>query len=308
MNNLDYHKPVMLNEVLQYMNCKDGETYIDATFGAGGYSRAFLESANCNVIALDRDNSVSKFADELKKEFGQRFTFHNKEFSKISDINQNDIDGIVYDLGVSSMQLDNKDRGFSFDSMAKLDMRMSKESLGITAFDVVNEFSENELAKIFKEYGDEKKAKLIAKKIVKEREKEKIISCKDLADIIRSFYKGYFKIDPATKCFQAIRIFVNNELEEIKISLNHAIKLVKKGGRIVVVSFHSLEDIIVKDFFKKESGDDISYSRYEPIYEDQNLTIHNLKILTKSAVKASDIEISKNPRSRSSRLRAAIKI
>lgn len=308
MNNLDYHIPVLLDEVLQYMDCQDGATYIDATFGAGGYSRALLNSANCKVVAFDRDNTVSRFAERLQKDFGKNFRFINKQFSRISEeFNDNEIDGIVYDLGVSSMQLDDKERGFSFDSDVKLDMRMDKDSLSITAFDVVNDYSEEELSRIFREYGDERKAKLIAKKIIAKRVDKKIETCRQLADIIRSFYKGYHKIDPATKCFQAIRIEVNSELQEIADSLNQAVNLLKSGGRIVVVSFHSLEDGLVKSFFKKESGDDITYSRYEPI-NIKSSEKYNLKILTKSAIKPNESEVFKNPRSRSSRLRAAIKI
>ncbi len=310
MDNLAFHNPVLLKEVLQHMNCCDQQTYIDATFGAGGYSRAMLEAANCNVIAFDRDANVLKFANNLQQKFGERFRFFNNKFSQIDEVlkqNQIDgIDGVVYDLGVSSMQLDDKSRGFSFDSDARLDMRMDQEN-PLSAFEVVNEFDQNQLTQIIKDFGEERKAKLIAAKIIQQRSKQEIVSCKELADIVRSFYKGYHKIDPATKTFQAIRIFVNRELEEIKDSLQQSLSFVHSGGKIVVVSFHSLEDGLVKAFFKKESGDDVSYSRYQPIAID-DCQKKNLKILTKSAVKPSDEEIRNNSRSRSSRLRAAIKL
>ncbi len=311
MNNLDFHKPVLINEVLQYMNCQDDQTYIDATFGAGGYSRALLEAANCRVIAFDRDASTQKFADNLQKKYGKRFIFFNKNFSQIAEtVQQNnisDIDGIVYDFGVSSMQLDDKSRGFSFDSEEKLDMRMDKK-IAISAFEVVNEFSWEDLHRIIKDFGEERKSKLIAKKIVEIREQNQITTCKELADIVRGFYKGYFKTDPATKTFQAIRIYVNNELEEIKFSLQQAIDILRKNGRCVTVSFHSLEDSIVKSFFKKEAGLDVSFSRYEPILQEEYSPQKTLEILTKSAIKPSKNEIYINPRSRSSRLRSAIKL
>ncbi len=307
MNNLDYHIPVLLTEVLQYIDCKDNEIYVDATFGAGGYSKALLESSNCRVIAFDRDSSTKKFANYLKTKFGDRFDYFNNSFSQMIPILKeygiDGVDGIVYDLGVSSMQLDDKSRGFSFDSDAKLDMRMDSK-ISISAFEVVNQFSEDDLCQIIKEFGEERKARLIAKKIIMQREKKEIFSCKELADIVRSFYRGYYKIDPATKTFQAIRIFVNDELGEIKASLANSFDILNKGGRLLVVSFHALEDVIVKKFFKKEAGLDLSFSRYEPV--TQNEAIKNIQILTKSAIKPSHKEIINNPRARSARLRAAL--
>lgn len=303
------HKPVLLKEVLQHLSPRDGEIYVDATFGAGGYTKTILESANCRVYAIDRDKNAKKIADKLKVEFGERFNFLQGNFSEVenllAEVGVNKIDGIVFDLGVSSMQFDEMARGFSFDSDAKLDMRMDQEN-SLSAYEVINEFDESELAKIIREFGDEPKAKLIAKKVVEKRKIAPITSCRQLADIVRSLYAGYFKTDPATRSFQAIRIFVNRELEEITLALNASAKLIKSGGRLIVVSFHSLEDFIVKDFLKKEAGIDKSFSRYEPQIHNEKPV--SFKIVNKSAIKPSDEEIAENYRSRSSKMRVAIKL
>src|SRR3989338_4868403 len=291
------HKPVLLTEILQYLQPKDGEVYVDATFGAGGYTAAILESANCKVYAIDRDENARIIAAKLQKKFPNNFFFLSGKFSQMIDLLEAqgvyEIDGIVFDLGVSSMQFDNKERGFSFDSDARLDMRMSGKVDGISAYEVVNEFSEEELAKIIKEFGEEKKAKLIAKKIVQLRQTKAITSCRELADIVRSLF-GYHKIDSATRTFQAIRIFINQELAEISLALQAALKILKKGARLIVVSFHSLEDSIVKSFFKKEAGIDESFSRYEPKAASEKKV--NFRIINKSAIKPSEVEIKENYR------------
>ncbi|MBM3589820.1 MAG: 16S rRNA (cytosine(1402)-N(4))-methyltransferase RsmH [Alphaproteobacteria bacterium] len=311
MTKHQFHKPVMLNEVIENLAVKDGEIYIDATFGAGGYSSAMLEKAECKLIAFDRDISVKKFAENLHKKFGNRFIFKNQKFSEIAEAikqeNIQEVDAIVFDIGVSSMQLDEKIRGFSFDAQEKLDMRMD-QSQKLSAFEVVNYEDEEELANIIFEYGEEPKARKIAKKIVLDRKIKPINTCVELAHIVRSFYRGYHKTDPATKTFQAIRIFVNRELEELKLALNATLKILKKGGRLVVVSFHSLEDKIVKDFFREQAGLKNSYSRYQPDeIIDKNL-IRNFQIITKSAVSPSQFEIDINPRSRSAKMRVAHKL
>ena len=257
MGNSKFHKSVLLNEIIANLSPKDGEIYLDGTFGAGGYSRAILESVNCYVYGVDRDESVKKFVFELQKDFPKNFTFLSGEFSKsqmlLEEKGIKQVDAMIFDLGVSSMQFDEMERGFSFDSGDKLDMRMDRKN-SLSAFEVVNNFSEAELAKIIKEFGEEPKARAIAKKIVKERKSKEIFSCGDLAKIVRSFYFGYSKTDPATKTFQAFRIFVNQELEELKLALESSKNLLKKGGRLIVVSFHSLEDSIVKNFLKEEAG------------------------------------------------------
>ncbi len=310
MNNLDFHKPVLFKEMLQNLNPKDGEVYLDTTFGAGGYSRGILESANCELYAIDRDESAKKFAAKIEKDFPKKFTFLRGKFSESAELlaekNISELDGMVLDIGVSSMQLDDKSRGFSFDSDSKLDMRMD-QSLPVSAFEVVNELPEAELVQIIKEFGEEPKARSIAKKIVLMRKAAPIVTCSDLAKIARSFYHGYFKTDPATKTFQALRIFVNKELDELKAALASSTTLLKKGGRLVVVSFHSLEDQIVKNFLKKEAGLDKVVSRYQPEIS-QAESVKNFQIITRSAISPSKEEIAANPRSRSSKMRVAVKI
>lgn len=314
MENYDFHKPVLLKEVIQNLQIKDNETYVDCTFGAGGYSYAILKEKNCNLYSFDRDESVKKFADKLKEQFPEKFHFINDKFSNIEESLNNlgieKVDGIVLDLGVSSMQLDEEDRGFSFNSTAKLDMRMDRTK-GISAFEVVNSKSEQELAKIILEFGEERKSRQIAKKIVEKREEKEIFTALELAQIIRDIYGRYNpkKIDPATKTFQAIRIFVNDELGELKTALNSTLKLLKKGGRLLVVSFHSLEDSFVKRFFRDNSGyNERNISRYDPksLNNDEN-KIYNLSLPVNKAIKPSDEELAQNIRARSSRMRIAIK-
>lgn len=309
LDNLNFHKPVLLQEVIKALDVKDGEVYLDCTFGAGGYSRAILQSANCKLFAIDQDEEAQKFADILKAEFPNNFDFSFGKFSQSKEILKEKevekLDGIVLDIGVSSMQLDDKTRGFSFDSSEKLDMRMNRKN-SYSAFELVNQAGEEELFEIIKTFGEEKKAKKIAKKIVEKRQEKEIFSCKELADIVRSFYFGYFKTDPATKTFQALRIFINQELEELKSILNASIDLLKKDGRLVVVSFHSLEDSIVKNFLKEEAGIDKTTSRYMPEISNFKQK-NNFKIITKSAISASKTEINNNPRARSAKMRIAIK-
>lgn len=308
--NAKFHKSVLLDEVLKNLNPSDEQIYLDATFGAGGYTRAILESSNCHVYAIDRDESALKFASEVQKDYPDNFTFLPGKFSDCQDLlsekGVKKLDAMIFDLGVSSMQLDEKDRGFSFDSESRLDMRMD-QSNPFSAFEAVNEMKEADLRKIIKEFGEEPKAKLIAKKIVEQRKLGPITSCKQLADIVRFFYRGYFKTDPATKTFQAFRIFVNKELEEIKTALEASISLLKEGGRLIVVSFHSLEDSIVKKFLKKEAGLDQERSRYVPC-DEQDDSLINFRVLTKSAIKPCDEELQINNRARSSRMRVALRV
>lgn len=310
LNNLDFHKPVMLKEVIENLSLKKGETYLDGTFGAGGYSRAILESATCQLYAIDRDESAERFAEKLSQNFPKNFTFLHGKFSECQELlaekNITELDGMVFDIGVSSMQLDDKERGFSFDSDAKLDMRMDQNSFP-SAYEVVNEASEIELASIIKEFGEEPKARQIAKKIIAKRSEKPITTCRELANIVRSLYYGYSKTDSATRTFQALRIFVNCELDELKAALASSLTLLKKGGRLVVVSFHSLEDGIVKSFLKKEAGLDQTFSRYQPIDEGKK-SPKNFQLLTKSAISPTEEEVAANPRARSARLRVAIRI
>jgi 16S rRNA (cytosine1402-N4)-methyltransferase len=309
VNNYQSHKPVLLKEVLESLNPKDGEVFIDGTFGAGGYTTAILQAANCKVIAFDRDENVKRFTQNLSVEFGDRFQFVLKPFSQMADEVSEKVDGIVLDLGVSSMQLDEEERGFSFSSSARLDMRMDSSS-GISAFEVVNSFEEAELSKIIRNFGEEKKHRFIAKRIVEARKKAEIKTGLELAEIVKKVY-GFQagKIHPATKTFQAIRIFVNDELGELTRAMDAAKKLLKPGGRLVIVSFHSLEDGLVKAFMRQESGyNDRNFSRYEPlsVLVDQKKE-HSFSLPKGSAIKPSEEELRENIRSRSARLRLAIK-
>jgi len=301
--NYKKHFPVMLPEVLQNLKPNDGEVFVDATFGNGGYTEAILKNADCRVIAIDRDPTVLNRVDELKSLYGERFEFRSGCFGNIADLITEKVDGFVFDIGVSSMQLDQAERGFSFAKTAPLDMRMSCD--GISAADIVNKTPEKELADIIYKYGEERKSRQIAAKIVAFRQNKPIETTTELANIIYSVvHHTPNAIDPATRTFQALRIAVNKELEELQNGLNAAIDLLKTKGRIVVVSFHSLEDRIVKNFFKDKSGNNANVSRYLP----QN-TLTNNAILTNvsKAITASQNEIEVNPRSRSAKLRSAIK-
>lgn len=297
------HISVMLDEVLKLLKIRDESIILDGTFGAGGYTKAFLENAKCKVIATDRDISVEKFANEIKGEYKERFEFLNIKFSEIKNfIQENSLDAIVLDLGVSSMQLDNGERGFSFNKEAPLNMTMGKND--ITAYDVVNNFEEENIANIIYMFGEEVKSRIIAKKIVEFRKNKPIKTTLELADIVKScFPNKHYKIHPATKTFQAIRIFVNEELNELKTILNDSIKLLKKGGKLVIVTFHSLEDKIVKDFFKENS--DLALKKINKFKEEQEKTI--FKVLTKKPIIVSENETQTNKRARSAKLRGAEK-
>ncbi|MDR3290303.1 MAG: 16S rRNA (cytosine(1402)-N(4))-methyltransferase RsmH [Rickettsiales bacterium] len=280
------HKSVLLDEVLQVLKPRDNGNYLDCTFGAGGYTRAILQFAKCNVIAIDRDITTKKFANEIKNE---RFTYYNMKFSEIDKLNMK-FDGIVFDIGVSSMQIDDGSRGFSFQKDAPFDMRMGNNEL--SASDIVNLSGEGNLSDIIYKYGDEVKARHIAKKIVANRP---LNTTFELANIVRSFYPKRSKIDPATKTFQAIRIAVNNELDELEIALDKAKSLLNDGGRIVVVSFHSLEDKIVKNFVKK-----LANNKKVDKYKDRH---DEFREITKKPISPTNREIAENVRSRSAKLR-----
>jgi 16S rRNA (cytosine1402-N4)-methyltransferase len=281
------HKSVLLSEVLHYLKPQDNETYLDCTFGAGGYTKAILQAAKCHVIGIDRDITTKQFADEINTD---RFKYYNMKFSEIDKLMAT-FDGIVMDIGVSSMQIDSADRGFSFQKDAPLDMRMGNNK--ISAYDIINRGGEGNLADIIYRYGDEVKARHIAKKIVQNRP---INTTFELANIVRSFYpRKIGKIDSATKTFQAIRIAVNDELGELEKVLELSKTLLKPGGRLIVVSFHALEDKIVKNFMNmlviKEKHD--KYKNRQCSFE----------LLTKKPVVPTNWEIADNIRSRSAKLR-----
>lgn len=305
------HIPVMLAECLKALSPEDGKVYLDGTFGAGGYSRAILQSAVCKVYAIDRDPDAYERACEFAKEFPGRFIPLKGCFgdmkSLLNSVGVETVDGIVLDIGVSSMQIDNAQRGFSFNKDAPLDMRMSCE--GETAADVVNSLSEKDLADMIYNYGEERASRKIAKKIVETRNSAPIETTKQLAEIIHSVLpkKREVKTDTATKTFQALRIYVNDELGELEKALDASEGLLVNGGNLVVVSFHSLEDGIVKNFLKTKAGRDVSVSRHMPLLENSDKEI-SFRIEKSGVIKPSDEEISQNPRARSARMRYAVRI
>lgn len=305
------HIPVMMDQVLSGLAPKDGEIYVDATFGAGGYTRAFLDSADCNVIAIDRDPSALERAEEMSEKYGERFEFKRGSFSQsqelIESTGRTAVDGFVMDIGVSSMQLDQAERGFSFQKDGPLDMRMDFESGEETAADVVNTYDEDELIKILREYGEERQAKKIVRLIMKRRAEEPFKTTRDLANLIQEHTPQKFrdKIHPATRTFQALRIHVNDELGELKAALTAAENLLCEGGRLVVVSFHSLEDSIVKKFMRERSQDTSSTSRHLPPTPETNL--HSFTLPQKKAYFPTDTETQANARARSARMRVAIR-
>lgn len=303
------HVPVLFNEVLQYMSPQDDEIYVDGTFGAGGHSRGLLAAAKCHVYGIDRDATVQPFARQLEKDYPGRFTLLAGNYGEMQSLLEkaglDKVHGILLDIGVSSMQLDTPERGFSFQHDAPLDMRMGNQ--GRTAAELVNRMEEKELADIIYRYGEEHKSRHIARAIVLEREKGPITGTIQLAEIVRKVVRGpKNKIDPATKTFQAIRIWVNNELEELSDGLQAAEQLLLPGGRLVIISFHSLEDSMVKQFLLERSGRTMAVSRYQPEVAVSGKP-PTFSILTKKAVKPTEEEVDRNIRARSARLRAGVR-
>ncbi len=317
------HFPVMLNEVVENLSPRDGGVYVDGTFGAGGYSKAFLESSDCTVIAIDRDPSAIAAAELLQEKFGKRFIFirgcFGDAFELVKAAGFTQVDGFVLDVGVSSMQIDQPERGFSFRFDGPLDMRMDAGGEGKTAADLVNALPEEDLANVIYKYGEERLSRRIAKRIVHERVERPIETTGQLADIIRAVVPRApkDKIDPATRTFQALRIAVNDELGELERGLLAAEKLLKNSARLVVVSFHSLEDGLVKAFMYERSGRVSNASRHSPpSVEPVQVPTFSLPSFIKSscaqvrghkAIEASQAETQQNSRSRSAKLRVAIR-
>ena len=298
------HFPVLLNELISIISPLYGGTFIDCTFGQGGYSKKILENKNNKVLALDRDGDVYPFVKELEKKCKNRFQFYNIKFSQINNIKikNNNLRGIIFDLGYSLDQIKNLSKGLSFHSRGKLNMRMGINDF--SANEVISEMNEENLIKIFKTFGEEKFSKQIVRKILKIR-KIKTIKTEDLTKIIDSIkkYKNS-KINNSTKIFQALRIFVNKEVSELMNGLINAFNLLPVGGSIVVVTFHSLEDKIVKFFFKNYS-ENKNLSRYIP---NKNEKVKCFELKQKKPIIPNLNELKKNPSSRSAKLRYAIKI
>ncbi|MBT3359401.1 MAG: 16S rRNA (cytosine(1402)-N(4))-methyltransferase RsmH [Rhodospirillales bacterium] len=301
------HIPVMLNEVLDALSPRDGGIYVDGTFGGGGYSRAVLDAADCKVWGIDRDPEAVARGAELSKQYPNRLNVIEGRFGDmdrlLSDAGVGAVDGVALDVGVSSMQIDDAARGFSFRDDGPLDMRMEKA--GTSAADVVSETGEKELADIIYKYGEERASRRIARAIVAAREVAPISTTGQLASIIRRVLpRARDGIDPATRTFQALRIYVNEELAELDRGLAAAETLLKAGGRLAVVSFHSLEDRVVKLFMRQRSGADARGSRHLPDM-DVSGPAPTFKLVSKRPLKPSDAECRSNPRARSARLRAA---
>lgn len=299
------HVPVLMGEVLHALSPADNEIYIDGTFGAGGYTTEILQAANCKVIGLDRDPNVATHIERVQGEFGARFSFVKTEFSKLDEVtNGNLVDGIVLDIGVSSMQLDQDVRGFSFMRDGPLDMRMSEN--GPSAMDAIKYLSRNDLQQIFKVYGDERRARRCADFIVRAREESSIETTTALANILTKALGSGGKRHPATKVFQALRIFINDELGELVRALLAAERILKPGGRLVVVSFHSLEDRIVKVFLRSRSGEVKGGSRHLPP-QTANENAPSFSLAKRSGITSGADELAANPRARSARLRYGVR-
>ena len=297
------HYPVLLNEIISIITPQHGGTFIDCTFGQGGYTKEILSHKNTNVIALDRDIESKKKADQIFKEFQDRFIFKNKKFSQLNDLKlkNEDIKSIIFDLGFSYTQIKDPEKGLSFNSIGDLNMKMGINDF--SAKEVINKLESSELEKIFKYFGEEKEAKRIAIKIVKER-KVKKIDTQSLVEIIeKTKKKKNFKTHSATKVFQALRIFVNKEITELINGLIAAAKVLKKDGVLAVVTFHSLEDKIVKYFFKSLS-ENKSVSRYMPKLDQPDAIF---KLIEKKPITPSAKEIKENTPSRTAKLRYVIK-
>lgn len=299
----DSHFPVMLEEVINTCRPEEGGNFLDCTFGGGGYTEAILNFPNTHVTSFDRDKFVINIANNLKKKYPDRFKFYHEKFSNLDKVisKKNNIDYIIFDLGISSFQLMDLSRGFSFKSKDKIDMKMGLSA--ISAEDVINNYEESKLKLILKIFGEEKEASRIAKNISIARKNKKIETVNQLVEIVERSKKKNFqkKINVCTKTFQALRIFVNKEITELIEGIIKAAKFLKADGKIVVITFHSIEDKIIKFFFNYYSKNRSKPSRYFPEEETKApILFHNNN---NKFLKASPKEININPKSRSAKLR-----
>jgi len=303
------HTPVLLPEIITALQPQADGLYIDCTFGAGGYTRAILEAADCRVLALDRDPSAIAAGQNLIQHFSDRLTLVESRFAELADVAQahgfSAADGVVFDLGVSSMQLDEAERGFSFMRDGPLDMRMSAQ--GVSAADVVNTFKQDAIADILYQFGEERRSRAIARTIVAARAEKPFERTSELAALcLRVLGQKPGDKNPATRTFQALRLYVNNELDEVSRGLAAAEAVLRPGGRLAVVAFHSLEDRIAKQFLNDRAGRVAAPSRHAPVAAEH--AAPTFKLLTRKLVEPSEAEIAANPRSRSAKLRAAEKL
>lgn len=300
------HRPVLLSEVIAALNPRAGGIYVDGTFGAGGYSRAMLDAAACSVFGIDRDPTAIASGQTMVREYDGRLTLLEGCYGDMDQLlaerGVDAVDGIALDLGVSSMQLDQAQRGFSFRFDGPLDMRMGSD--GISAADIVNTWEEKRIADVIFRYGEERHSRRIARAIVREREREPIATTLRLAEIVRrAIGKGDDRIDPATRTFQALRIAVNDELGELERGLEAAQKLLRENGRLAVVSFHSLEDRIVKDFMRERSDAAPRPSRHMP---DIGRKVEApFRLVSRRPILPNETETALNSRARSAKLRIA---
>ena len=304
------HIPVMAQEVVDALQPRAGGRYLDGTFGAGGYTTAMLARADCQVIAIDRDADAIAAGQALAERYAPRLRLIEGRFGDMAELLQaegvDEVDGVALDLGVSSMQFDQADRGFSFRASGPLDMRMEKS--GASAADLVNEGEEGELADIIWRYGEERRSRRVARAIVEARRTKRIDTTGELAEIVRRAVgpQGRDESDPATRTFQALRIAVNDELGELERGLAAAEQVLAPGGRLAVVSFHSLEDRAVKEFVRARAGRTPGPSRHAPPSAAGHAT--TLRDLSRKPVLPSEAEVAANPRARSARLRVAEKL
>jgi 16S rRNA (cytosine1402-N4)-methyltransferase len=302
------HIPVLLGEVVAALSPKDGGTYVDGTFGAGGYTVALLEAAHCTVWAIDRDPEAQARSEAIAAKYPQRLHFVPGRFGDMADLladrGVTQVDGVALDIGVSSMQIDDRARGFSFLRDGPLDMRM--EQNGPSAADIVNSWSEKELADTIFNYGEERHARRVARAIVAARIERPFSRTLHLADVIRAeVRRSNDGIDPATRTFQALRIVVNDELGELERGLRAAERMLRPGGVLAVVSFHSLEDRIVKTFLKSRSNAASRPSRHTPASLGAVPVTATFTAISRRPITPSDRELTGNPRARSARLRVA---
>lgn len=298
------HVPVLLDEVLTYLNPRSGGTYIDATVGAGGHTAGILERSGPDgqVLGLDQDPNALDIAAERLSAFGDRVTLVRRNFRYLKDVAEEQnftiVDGILLDLGYSSLQIDDMGRGFSFRADAPLDMRLDPDA-PTTAADLVNHLPETELADVIYEFGEERHSRKIARAIVEHRP---LTTARELGDLIEDVLGRRGRIHPATRTFQALRIAVNDELGALEDVLPQTIDLLRPGGRVAVISFHSLEDRIVKHFFKREAQDCICPPHILVCECGHTATVD---VITRSPVTATEEEVNQNPRARSAKLRVA---
>ena len=305
-----YHKPVLKEKVIEYLIIDKSGTYVDATVGTGGHAASILEQLNegGKLLGTDKDNESIKIAEERLKRFEKKVEFFNQSYSHLPEIlksqNVEKIRGVLFDLGLSSYQLDTPERGFSYSDNGPLDMRFDQQN-GKTAFKVINNYTAEELTRVFKEYGEERFSKKIAQAIIQNRKFKKIESTKELKDIVKSIIKTKIDMKTLSRVFQALRIEVNNELSELKKGLDAGVEALVPGGRVCVISYHSLEDRIVKNRFS-ELAKGCTCPPDFPVCTCGGKKI--LKVLTRKPVIPDQEEIEENPRARSAKMRVAEKI